>query len=1154
VRDYINSSLPCPGMCMWRDDLDRRLDNNFDLKLRYPSLISGEEALGLMLDRASIGEGQERRRRALNSYLGHQYTQDRMVRFKQADLPASSLLKLFVDVPVFLQRRRREHNRTTIKAFERAALLSIRASIPSDRQPDEAEEIAFERATVAVASGQAFYPSNIPYRTKNVGAASLLLHAEPSDTFSQTVIEGAPGQGKSTMAQYIAQVHRFRLIPRPPSGDVLPDENAKSPLNLPFKLELRDVAQWLDGFDPWEPQPKTPHNKSKSLESAIAGHVEKYSGGVPFDAGDFLMALASVPVLIILDALDEVADLDQRRRVVEEIEACAARLKQQACDVRIIVTSRPTAIADSPTFAEDDFTYLALAPLSSHLTLVYADRWAAARRLDAADKTEVRRILSAKLSAPHMAELAKNTMQLSILLNLIHRRGESLPDKRTELYDKYIDVFFMREAEKSATVKRYTDLLIDIHRYLGYYLHARAELDQSTGRISYAEMKRVVTEYLESEHQPTDAIDDLLFGMVQRVVALVSRVEGTYEFEVQPLREYFAARHLYDSASYSPTGRPKSGTKPDRFDGIAPNSYWLNVTRFFCGCFSKGELLDLADRLDELVKKPNLNLLTYPRMLGIALLQDWVFTQSPKATERATQAIFDDFGLRWASIESFMRGSTRSRSISDASLQLTEATGTWPLLSLSWNRISTGISGEGLNELCRYLASLNVDARLWQLWLAEYIKHAGASRKRWLQIGSALHIFSCMPKSEVSSMLRHDKEAGEIELDTLVDGGIQIEVLPAGYHVHAIRSVLDRSPYSEERLAEKSPRGALDVLRVLANRDTWWHIAIGYAPEGAFGEALRYSWPKKTIKESRAVKELHDITEKIRPPVAYNSSTLWRSMTDDLNASFGKSWLSVEVAVISGSVSTYEPYVRAASLLSNESSLIDRVRSSRRRSGNLTWWLEQVDSAADQYDFGFWALTLYAWANPTCLSAAVGKFSEAISNLDVTGKQTLGLAFRRSHQYSRHAGKCIDLTAAVVKGFDSAMSSILLHRIEDSAQYEVVRDQLIEDLEVPGVADSVLTYLVSEISAGKLRNEEGLEWARKCYAAGAKLDLDAQRSVIGSAPSKRLESDFARRVLDNCWEMPSELVILAIRSIGNKLPRTVPVGRIAETENWFVAE
>src|SRR5688572_22405260 len=91
--------------------------------------------------------------------------------------------------------------------------------------------------------------------------------------------------------------------------------------------------------------------------------------------------------------------------------------------------------------------------------------------------------------------------------------------------------------------------------------------------------------------------------MKERIIFIVSRIQGTFEFEVQPLREYFAARHLYVTAPYAPSGFRQKGTLPDRFDAIAPSPYWLNVTRFFSGCFDKGELPCLLDRLRRLAEE-----------------------------------------------------------------------------------------------------------------------------------------------------------------------------------------------------------------------------------------------------------------------------------------------------------------------------------------------------------------------------------------------------------------------------------------------------------------------------------------------------------------------------------------------------------------------
>ena len=337
------------------------------------------------------------------------------------------------------------------------------------------------------------------------------------------------------------------------------------------------------------------HHEAPTLEAAIVAHIQRYSGGVVFSVADLLATLVEMPALIVLDALDEVADLDDRKRVVDEVKAALARLRQRNNAVRFIITSRPTAIAKSPSFRSEKMTHLSLASINDDLAIDYANRWARVRTLDKKDTNELIEVLGRRLRSPHIAELARNTMQLTILLNLISLRGPSLPDKRTDLYDTYFQVFMDRESEKDVSVRDNREFLVDLHTYLGYYLHARAEANRSNGRIMTSEAKRdLISAYMVKQQQSPDRFPALT-SAVDRIFAIVSRVEGMWEFEVQPLQEYFAARYLYDTAPYSPVGRERSGTKPDIFDGIAPNSYWLNVTRFFAGCFSKGELLDLSD-------------------------------------------------------------------------------------------------------------------------------------------------------------------------------------------------------------------------------------------------------------------------------------------------------------------------------------------------------------------------------------------------------------------------------------------------------------------------------------------------------------------------------------------------------------------------------
>lgn len=236
-------------------------------------------------------------------------------------------------------------------------------------------------------------------------------------------------------------------------------------------------------------------------------------------------------------------------------------------------------------------------------------------------------------------------MQLAIFISLLRTRGESLPNKRTALYDSYIDLFFNRESEKNQTIRENRDLIIDIHKYIAWILHSEAELYNNNGTITFKILIEKIKDYLHKEGYETEIADKLFQAVQERVCALVSRVQGTYEFEVQPLREYFCAKYLYQTAPYSPAGKERSGTKPERFNAIARDFYWNNVVRFYAGCFDKGELAMLVDELKELQNDNLLKYTNYPRLLTSQLLSDWVFTQYPKYLKEVVKIILNGINI-----------------------------------------------------------------------------------------------------------------------------------------------------------------------------------------------------------------------------------------------------------------------------------------------------------------------------------------------------------------------------------------------------------------------------------------------------------------------------------------------------------------------------
>ena len=69
------------------------------------------------------------------------------------------------------------------------------------------------------------------------GAALLLTNPDVVHAFPRIVIEGAPGQGKSTVTQYVCQIHRMLLLRRA-ELDRVPKERLPGQARIPFRVDL----------------------------------------------------------------------------------------------------------------------------------------------------------------------------------------------------------------------------------------------------------------------------------------------------------------------------------------------------------------------------------------------------------------------------------------------------------------------------------------------------------------------------------------------------------------------------------------------------------------------------------------------------------------------------------------------------------------------------------------------------------------------------------------------------------------------------------------------------------------------------------------------------------------------------------------------------
>lgn len=964
VQRFLDENVPIPAQCLWRADLDSRLNGHYDLKWHFSELMATPDVLRDLINEG-LGEGRERRESALTAYMKEQYRRDAQVKFKQAELQATDLLNLFVDVPAHVEFITRAERRFAVRPELMRILRDV--SKQDSAKPSDGEITARrEHHSYSLVTWDRATGDSRRAMTRPLPAASILLHPDAINEFGRTVVEGAPGQGKSTLAQYLCQVHRMRILGRDADLDRIPKQHAISSSRVPFKVDLRDLSLWLDGIDHRRKPTLEKHQQTATLETFLAHEVQTRSGGQEFDASDLYAVAKRLPLLIVLDGFDEVATPKHRAALISEVDTALERLQGDALSIQVIVTSRPSAIPDAPRFDAKQWNYLSLDSIPSQLALKYAAQWGKARRLETDELTDVIGTLTEKLEAPHLRDLARNPMQLTILLTLIHLRGSSLPDQRTALYMSYIEVFFNREAEKTAIVRDHRQLLIDLHAYLAWTMHGDAEESARDGRISTDDLRKAIREFLCAREYPTDIVGALFEGVIHRVVALVSRTEGTFEFEVQPLREYFAAHHLYHTSPYSPPGNPVSGTKPEILQALIANPYWQNVLRFFAGFYSIGEIPGLASEIITSLEDPEMARPSYHRSLALNLLRDWVFHQSPVWTRKVVDAAVDPFTLRLAG-----EGSLIGRS--ELSIQLPSECGgpraaQRALQALPSMPSQFAVLGL-IPEITGPLSLSEIEVAWWK-----WVEDEAATPQQLLILADRLSLMRVFDSDRVSRLGSLWSNETDLELRLCAIGA------RASFESNELRSQV------ECRILD-SEIGKLEI------GTAWQPVALSVRPNyiasllsdnrqpgSHFPDASAWSVDSRLAAATRVVDRIasENITQ------FSNSPEPWQDVIDAITSS-EEPFLAYLFGAMSAAI--VNPKFRGAGardLWDMSVPLTTRCRHARLRSGDASWWVQQLESCRSETERHKWAALLLTWANGSVKGRLAAELDAALNSMSLT--------------------------------------------------------------------------------------------------------------------------------------------------------------------------
>lgn len=470
------------------------------------------------------------------------------------------------------------------------------------------------------------------------------LFGEEDQQSGRFVLIGGPGQGKTTLGQFVCQIFRASLLGS--ARREIIDSLAQTAMD-------EVITQWGEGRIPRAKARRLPvrvvlsefakelaDGESVSLLGYLAKYVTKRAG-TDLSVDDIKELLRSYPSLIVLDGLDEVPPSTNRDELLRAVRDFRIDVVTEEVDVLIVATTRPQGYNDD--FSPRVYKHLYLVPLPPPVALEYARRLTEIRfGQDIARYEKVTERLARASAAPATARLMRSPLQVTIMTFLVDRMGQP-PQERYSLFSEYYKLICQRELERAipaAEVLRDNRSDIDaIHMRVGLVLQTESERSGGTdSKLTTRQFSEIVEGYLTEEGHDGAELDDLADKIIEaaanRLVFLVGLEAGRIGFEIRSLQEFMAAEGLMDGADSVVQARLRK---------IAGVTNWRNVFLFAAGkCFSK--VRHLRDTIGQICAELNddvsneINIVTKAgSVLALDLLEDGPAARQPIMSRTLTR-------------------------------------------------------------------------------------------------------------------------------------------------------------------------------------------------------------------------------------------------------------------------------------------------------------------------------------------------------------------------------------------------------------------------------------------------------------------------------------------------------------------------------------
>jgi hypothetical protein len=268
---------------------------------------------------------------------------------------------------------------------------------------------------------------------------------EALDGDDHLLITGGPGQGKSTLT--------LRLAAEIASAWLTPDDTGDTPLAelvIPLRITARELAVHLG------------MSMSEALASSISAEIgPELKTPVP---GRFLAEpVAGCRWLLLIDAIDEIAEQAQRDRLLDMLSRWAA--DQSDRTYRLVVTSRPLHGTGLAPLHRANVARYELQPFDSEALHDFAEHWFTSD--DALDGELLARRFLAQIKQTHLDELTRVPLLATIAAIIFgQHRDRLLPDNRYDLYEEYLDFLARRDVPESRFDNALSGVRTDLLQHL----------------------------------------------------------------------------------------------------------------------------------------------------------------------------------------------------------------------------------------------------------------------------------------------------------------------------------------------------------------------------------------------------------------------------------------------------------------------------------------------------------------------------------------------------------------------------------------------------------------------------------------------------------------------------------------------------------------